>query len=138
MSDESAKERLHSRLYPEGEDVWAIIRELAAPGKGGKAEGKKGELDKAEDERRRILRPHAEMRFGNDPESKGDREQRRRLDVALGALTVLEIAYETGVVKVEEERIPEPECLKVLIGSEAFLRYLNAYLYFGIRFLAGE
>jgi hypothetical protein len=136
MSNESAKERLHSRLYPEGEDVWAIIRELAAPGKGGKAEGKKGELDKAEDERRRILRPHAEMRFGNDPESKGDREQRRRLDVALGALTVLEIAYETGVVKVEEERIPEPECLKVLIGSEAFLRYLNAYLYFGIRFLA--
>lgn len=126
MTNEIGKKRLHSRLYPQGEDVWTIIRELAAL----------GESEKGEEERRRLLRPHAEMRFGNDPEAVHDIAQRGRWDVALGALTALEIAYETGVVKEDGEPVPEPESFKILIGSEAFLRYVNAYLYFGIRFLA--
>jgi hypothetical protein len=121
MTNEIGKKRLHSRLYPQGENVWSIIKELA---------GMK------EDDRLRLLRPHAEMRFGDTPDGTRDKARRRRLDVALGALTALEIAYETGVVTEKEEAVPESECLKILIGSEAFLRYVNAYLYFGIRFLA--
>lgn len=121
MTDEIGKKRLHSRLYPQGEDVWLIIKQLAG-------------VD--EYDRQRLLRPHAEMRFGNDPNGVHDKAQRQRLDVALGALTALEIAYETRVVTEKEEPVPESECLKVLIESEAFLRYVNAYLYFGVRFLA--
>lgn len=121
MTNEIGKKRLHSRLYPQDEDVWSIIKELAGM---------------EEDDRRRLLRPHAEMRFGDNPDGTRDKARRRRLDVALGALTALEIAYETGVVTEREEAVPESECLKVLIGSEAFLRYVNAYLYFGMRFLA--
>ncbi|HEY6770455.1 MAG TPA: hypothetical protein VI386_37405, partial [Candidatus Sulfotelmatobacter sp.] len=121
MSDEIGKRRLHSRLLREDEDAWSIITEIA---------------DLEESRRRRLLRPHAEKGFGNDNESIEAKRKRLRLDVALGALTTLEIAYETGVVTEKEEPVPKSDHLRVLFESEAFLRYVNAYLYFGIRFLA--
>jgi hypothetical protein len=118
MSDGIGKRKLRSRLQPEGEDVWSIIGELA---------------ETSELERRRLLRPHAEMRFGDDAQGIIDKERRRRVDVALGALTMLEIAHQIGV---ETQPAPAVESLKKLFQSEALLRYVNAYLYFGIRFLA--
>ncbi len=120
MANGIGRDRLFSRLQPTGEDIWSIIRELAQT---------------SEPERRRLLRPHAEMLFSTDDQGVLDKERRRRLDVALGALTMLEIAYETEVAT-EEDGVPELDNLRQLCGSEAFLRYVNAYLYFGIRFLA--
>jgi patatin-like phospholipase len=131
MNNLSGKQRLHLRLHPQGEDQWAIIDELAGEAK--KAEQKKDDPDA---ELRRLLRPHAEMRFPGNDQGKRDKESRRRLDVALGALTMLEIAYQIGIVNFETEPVPHAESLKKLLKSEAFLRYVNAYLYFGIRFLA--
>src|ERR1039458_5921324 len=128
MNDVSGKQKLHLRLHPQGEDQWAIIDELAK-----EAEKTKDDPDA---ELRRLLRPHAEMRFADNDQGKRDKESRRRLDVALGALTMLEIAYQIGIVNFETEPVPQPESLKKLFKSEAFLRYVNAYLYFGIRFLA--
>jgi hypothetical protein len=91
----------------------------------------------SEPERRSLLRPHAEMCFSADQKGNTDKENRRSLDVALGALTMLEIGYETGVVTDQPvASIPQAENLRTLFKSEAFLRYVNAYLYFGIRFLA--
>jgi hypothetical protein len=78
MSDGIGKRKLRSRLKPEGEDVGSIIDELA---------------EISELERRRLLRPHAEMRFGDDAQGIIDKERRRRVDVALGAPTMLEIAH---------------------------------------------
>jgi hypothetical protein len=121
MDNAIGKQWLVARLRPAGEDVWAIIPELA-------------EMD--EERLRQLLRPHAEMRFKNDAQGGLDKDRRRRLDVVLGALTILEIAYETDVASPETELAPEAENLIKLFKSEAFLRYVNAYLYFGIRFLA--
>jgi len=118
VSDRIGRKKLRSRLQPVGEDLWSILDELA---------------ETSELERRRLLRPHAEMRFGDDQQGTIDKERRRRFDVALGALTMLEIAHQVGV---ETEPAPPAESLKRLFQSEAFLRYVNAYLYFGIRFLA--
>ncbi|MFZ0774223.1 MAG: patatin-like phospholipase family protein [Candidatus Sulfotelmatobacter sp.] len=121
MNDVSGKQKLHLRLHPQGEDQWAIIDELS---------------EKDEPELRRLLRPHAEMRFADNDPGKRDKESRRRLDVALGALTMSEIAYQIEIATFETEPVPQAESLKKLFQSEAFLRYANAYLYFGIRFLA--
>src|SRR6516162_9824519 len=85
---------------------------------------------------RRLLRPHAESEFS--PEDKDEMEQRRQLDAALGALTWLEIAYQAGLANKDELPPPKSESLKKLFKSEAFLRYVDVYLYFGIRFLAGR
>jgi hypothetical protein len=121
-SDDMGKKTLRSRLRRDDKELWSIIGELAGT---------------PELALRRILRPHAEAGF-NREEEVDSIKQRSRLDAALGALTVLEIAYQSGVVTEEEEPAPELNSLKVLFKSEAFLRYVNAYLYFGIRFLAGR
>jgi hypothetical protein len=138
MSNSNGKQWLLSRLQAQG--VWTIIHELALT---------------AEDERRRILRPYEERSFSDEPDDRRDKEWRRRLDVALGSLTFLEIAYEIGVAKEPEFHIkptshmgsppaespdviavPPAEDLTKLLDSEAFLRYANVYLYFGIRLLS--
>jgi hypothetical protein len=61
MSDGIGKRKLRSRLQPEGEDVWSIIDELA---------------ETSEHERRRLLRPHAEMCFGDDAQGIIDKYAR--------------------------------------------------------------
>jgi hypothetical protein len=118
MSDRIGKLTLESRLQPKNEEFWSIIEKLAGTD---------------EPELCRLLRPHAEMRFSDDPQGLLDKEDRNKLDATLGALTMLEIAYQ---VNGETEPAPHPESLKKLFQSDAFLRYVNAYLYFGIRFLA--
>jgi hypothetical protein len=90
-----------------------------------------------EEERRSALRPHDDVDLGTgDADIKRLRE---RLDDALDALTQLEIGCELGLydltsLGVDPKKILEPE----LIKSDAFLRYLGAYLYFGVRIFAGR
>ena len=122
MSELNGKLILQSRLSPKDESLWSIVKEFA---------------DMPEQERRRILRPHSEAGFNRKQEA-GSIEQRRRLDAVLGALTLLEIAYQVGIVTEAELPAPELGNLRELFKSEALLRYINAYLYFGIRFLAGR
>src|SRR5271166_1069102 len=98
-------------LLPQDE-VWPVLRGLAEIQK---------DPTKGEAELRKILRPHIEAGFG--PEEAAGIETRRQLDVALGSLTRLEIAYQLNLAA---PSLPEDETrvvLKPLFGSEAFLRY---------------
>ena len=122
MSNGIGEQKLMSCLRPEDSGLWSIVKELA---------------DTPEAKRRSILRPHSEAGFALEDGAE-QIQQRLRLDQALGALTVLEIAYEVGIVTETELPAPDVENLKTLFDSEALLRYVNAYLYFGIRFLAGR
>ena len=108
-------------------DVWHILRELAH------IRGTNGE---GEPELRKRLRPHAEAGFG--PGEASDIELRRKVDVALGALARLEIAYELELAAPQISPAHVETILEPLFRSEAFLRYVNYYLYFGVRFLAGR
>jgi hypothetical protein len=106
-------------------DNWAIFEELA---------------QKNEDELRRILRPHDDTGLGLDPDSTYI-PLRRRLDNAFDALTLLEIGRETGVYSDADIEAGKTESFRKLTGregSDAVLRYANAYLYFGARILAGR
>lgn len=100
-----------------------------------------GELSQTPEESRRpILRPHVDAAFGA---ADGLLTAKRlELDGALAVLTDIEIACQVGTLTIEEalETLPTgtDEHLKALFGSQAFLRYCNAYLYFAIRFLAGR
>jgi hypothetical protein len=80
----------------------------------------------------RVLRPHDDAGFAT-----GDQwmmQLRERLDKALVELTFREIRRELGLTN---EPLPDDIAAELwaLFCSEAFLRYVNAYLYFGIRFL---
>jgi hypothetical protein len=112
-------------ILPEKE-VWPVLRALALI---------RQDKTKGEAELRKLLRPHTEVGFG--PEEARGVKMRRRLDIALGSLTRLEIAYQ---LKLDVPTLPpaETKVLEHLFSSEAFLRYVNYYLYFGIRFLAGR
>jgi hypothetical protein len=84
---------------------------------------------------RRVLRPHDEAGFVREQDN-WIITIRKRLDDALVQLTYFEIAYELGLA---EPAIPDDlnlNNLRTLFESESFLRYANAYLYFGVRFLA--
>jgi hypothetical protein len=122
MSNDTAKQKLIVRIQPGDPYLWAILPELAST---------------PEADLRRILRPHAEASFDYETEGKLI-EQRAKMDTVLGNLTLLEIAYELNVVDPVELDVPQIADLAKLFGSEALLRYANAYLYFGIRFLAGR
>ena len=97
--------------------------------------------ERTEEELRIILRPHNDA---DSAESNGDlRLLRRRLEDALEDLTRLEIACELGLYGLNAAGIEAyltvlaPGWTK-LIESDAFLRYVDAYLYFGVRILAGR
>jgi Patatin-like phospholipase len=121
-----------------GSEVWSVIAELAHLDKNQKfAEARI--LDKQPDLEaclRRVLRPHDEAGFRSS-EDEWMIDLRLRLDDALEALTYLEIREQ---LKLSNEELPSDikDSLRILFRSEAFLRYLNAYLYFGIRFLANR
>ena len=119
MNDIRGKDSLLTRLHAD-EEFWSIIDELAR---------------KPESELRHILRPHNEGGFRSDRDA-AIIAQRRRLDIALQALTLLEIGYETGIVNTEEQAPPKIEGLRTLFKSDAFLRFASAYLYFAVRFLS--
>lgn len=85
---------------------------------------------------REILRPHLEIdRIA--PPTKETVTRRKRLDLALDYILLLEAAAQLGD---PEQHLPKPDAdaLKVLFGSQAMLRYVNTYLYFGVRFYANR
>jgi hypothetical protein len=85
---------------------------------------------------RRVLRPHDEAGF-ESPRDNWIIDLRSRLDRALGELTLREIRNQLGLTN-NDLSASMQESLRILFRSEAFLRYVNAYLYFGIRFLASR
>ncbi|HEX4311966.1 MAG TPA: patatin-like phospholipase family protein [Acidobacteriaceae bacterium] len=82
---------------------------------------------------RRVLRPHDEAGF-TGPDEAIMIQWRDALDIALGRINLREIRRELGLpyTQLPAEVV---ERLLSLFQSEAFLRYLNAYHYFGIRFV---
>ncbi len=69
--------------------------------------------------------------------------QRRRLDEALGNLTLLEIGFETGLLP--ETKSSDDDAWRragllgfreLVVESDSFFGYASAYLYFGARILA--
>lgn len=125
MEEGTARERLRAATRPGDGRLWDIIRELAqlAPNH--------------ELEIRRILRPHEEAGFTDQAEADA-RDKRRRLDAALDALMLFEIGCEAGLLEQSDSPLHANSDLIRLFDSEGFLRYANAYLYFGVRFLAGR
>ncbi len=105
---------------------------------------------------RDVLRPHEEAGLGGGRSAPTVQlgeltlplsAVRASLDDALDALTFLEIGFQVGgyagvlVGKTAERRLLLPEVeesLARLIRSEAFIRYVDVYLFFGIRFLAAR
>jgi hypothetical protein len=90
-----------------------------------------------ESDLRRVLRPHWE-----DPQgiqNPAENEQREKFDALLGFLTSLELAYSTGYLTPVEigARVTAP-VRKLLLGSWAVARFITAYDYFGVRFLAAR
>jgi hypothetical protein len=85
---------------------------------------------------RRVLRPHDEAGF-QSPRDDWMIVLRSRLDRALDELTLREIGNQLGLFG---QSLPEAtrNNLRILFQSQAFLRYVNVYLYFGIRFLASR
>jgi len=90
-----------------------------------------------EEERRSALRPHDDVDLGTgDADIKRLRE---RLDDALDTLTQMEIGCELSLYDLTSLGVDSKKILgPVLIKSDAFLRYLGAYLYFGVRIFAGR
>ncbi len=119
-----------------GSDLWSVFDELAtlntrAPLDRSLILGRKPDLEAC---LRRVLRPHDEAGF-RSPADDWMILLRSRLDDALDELTLGEISIQLGLSTGTAE---PPGNLSILFASEAFLRYVNAYLYFGIRFLANR
>lgn len=104
------------------ETGWSIVRQLADTPEGGL---------------RRILRPHGEAGF-QATRDQTEIETRAKLDDALERLTLFEIGREIGILTEPDGAPVELAGLQKLFASKAFLRYANAYLYFGVRLLAGR
>jgi hypothetical protein len=89
-----------------------------------------------ESRRRRVLRSHRDVPFrGDEKHDQWAMDVRSALDVALERLTVIEVRLQTGSVSVPP---PSSDDLLKLFESNAFARFANAYLYFGIRFMAAR
>jgi len=107
------------RLLARSPDDWWVFLELAY---------------KTESDRRGLLRSHREAGFV----SRGDTasiEFRRRLDLALDKLMLLELGLETGTLTADAPLRDVPR-LRQLFESSAFVRYLDSYLALSIRFVA--
>ena len=118
-----ATEHLIERLRLRDDQFWSILGELAGT---------------SEEERCRILRPSLEASPAqaqyNDLIS-----QRRRLNDVLNVLTLLEVGFQTCVVQSMEMPKNTQGAFRSLVSdSEAFLLYVDAYLYFGVRLFAGR
>ena len=91
---------------------------------------------KTESELRRILRSHRDVPFRGEEKYEYEAVQlRAALDVALDRLMVIEVRLETGSDSVSA---PVNVDLLQLLQSSAFERYINSYLYFGVRFMASR
>jgi hypothetical protein len=92
--------------------------------------------NKSESELRRILRSHRDVPFRGEEKYEQEAVQlRAALDIALDRLMVIEVRLETGSDSVSA---PVNVDLLQLLQSSAFARYLNSYLYFGVRFMAAR
>jgi len=122
MSDSKEKAQLLNRLGLSDRERWMVFNEL---------------VEMTEAQREIVLRPHSDARFssGRDFLSMGIRA---RLDIALGTLTNVEIACELNLLQVADLKDLQNGPLESLCQSDAFLRYLETYLYFGVRLLAGR
>ena len=120
-----------------------LLGYLASPNRWGRILGKLAciKLQESPDDKdaklRFILGPLDEL----EPKSSHDKTIlafRTRLDKALRVLTIIEIGYQFELISLNKDRLPETarSQLEVLFASEAFLRYVTANLFFGIRFLA--
>jgi hypothetical protein len=124
MPDQNPRDFLLALLSDEAR--WAIFDELAR---------------KQEKELAPILRPHDEICLHKTRELEAI-EQRWRLDVALGDLTLLEIGFETGLLAEDKnndnawQRAGLTGFQKLVTESDSFFGYAGAYLYFGVRILA--
>ena len=89
-----------------------------------------------ETRRRSVLRSHRDVPFrGDEKHDQWAMDVRSALDVALERLTVIEVRLQTGSVSVPP---PSSDFLLKLFESNAFARFVNSYLYFGIRFMAAR
>lgn len=125
MTESTGRTQLLSVLRIGDETVWSVIREVAAT---------------PEEDRCQKLRAHAEAGFSSARDQEV-MDLRRRFDDALGLLTLYEIGQELGILADSKDLTQPPvdlSDLNILFESGALLRYANAYLYFGIRFLAGR
>ena len=120
----------------DGSDLWSIIHDLANLDKIFKRSPLIDTKPDLESCLRRVLRPHDEAGF-HSPRDNWMINLRDRLDRALGELTLREIRHELGLANESLSNLTQ-DGLRILFRSEAFLRYVNAYLYFGIRFLASR
>jgi len=124
MPDQNPRDFLLALLSDETR--WAIFDELAR---------------KEEKELAPILRPHDEIRLHKTRELEAI-EQRRRLDEALGDLTLLEIGFETGLLAEDKNNDNAWQGAgltgfqQLVTESDSFFGYAGAYLYFGVRILA--
>lgn len=116
MPDERAAAAIRARV---GDD-WSVLGALAR-------------LD--ESELRRILRSHREVGF-TAADGADLMRLRRVLDDALDRLMLIELGIETGLL--DQTALPAGESLQRLLQSSAFVRYLNSYLNFGVRFVASR
>jgi hypothetical protein len=119
MSDPTSSHLLGNLGSGDG-DLWSIIGELA---------------EKDEVELRTLLRPHEDAGFGAEDIAV---DQRSRLDAALGVLTRFELGRQLDLISDADFPHGLSPSLTSLFDSQAFLSYVSAYLYFGIRFLAGR
>jgi hypothetical protein len=85
---------------------------------------------------RRVLRPHNEAGF-KSPADDWMIAIRKGLDQDLLALTLREIREQLGLTNAALPNETATD-LRILAGSQAFLRYVNAYLFFAIRFLVSR
>jgi hypothetical protein len=116
---------LASNTPPENPNPWFALTKLARM---------------SESQRRRALRSHREAGFGaGDPYV----ELREELDTELGRLAELELRAEILTDGHDEQEIRAIAPFSKLVQnpsgySPSFAHYLNAYLYFKIRFAAGR
>lgn len=122
MSDTPDKDELIRRLGINDPELWLILDRFA---------------QMPERERRAILRPHNDAGFSSQTEQES-MALRDNLDRALGVLTLIEIGCELGLLATADLPAIQGGSFKRLCHSDAFLRYLEAYLYFGVRLLAGR
>jgi hypothetical protein len=97
----------------------------------------------SEPERRSVLRSHAEAEMGFD--SRHDEamvNRRKQLDGELERLAALELRAQTAVGHAGADAVAAirgiPALAMLVRESPSFARYLNVYLFFGVRFAAGR
>src|SRR5262245_24309113 len=92
---------------------------------------------KSEPDLRRILRSHRDVPYRGDI-GYDIEETSLRADVnaALERLSLIELAIQARLVEASD--LPAHHGLLRLFGSSAFARYVNSYLFLGVRFLASR